>query len=165
MKLSETTTSDVSVEDSFKAHCEESVRSEACRLSGALSWDVSIVPGSNGGVRIQVDRAMPPEVPDFVRKFLGDTINVRQVEEWGVPDDSGVRSANVKVTIQGQPASMVGTAMLKPQGSGSVEIVEGEVKVAVPFIGRKIEPEIVRVIVAALRIEQRVATEWVHTQA
>ncbi|UQX89110.1 DUF2505 domain-containing protein [Jatrophihabitans telluris] len=163
MKLSETTTSDVTVEQAFSAHTEQSVREQACKESGALSWEVTIAPVGDV-TRIQVDRVMPPAVPDFVKKFLGETISVRQVEEWSAPASDGGRTATVKVTIQGQPASMVGTAVLKPQGTGSVEIVEGDVKVAVPFLGKKIEPEIVKVIAAALKIEQRVGVEWIKSQ-
>lgn len=163
MKLSETTTSDVTVQQAFAAHTEQSVREQACKESGALSWEVSITPDGDR-TRIQVDRVMPPAVPDFVKKFLGDTISVRQVEDWSAPAADGSRTANVKVTIQGQPASMVGTADLRPSGSGSVEVVEGEVKVNVPFIGKKIEPEIVKVIAAALKVEQRVGIEWIKSQ-
>lgn len=163
MKLSETTTSDINVEEAFQAHREQSVRELACKESGALSWEVTIAE-QGGRTRIQVDRVMPPNVPDFVKKFLGDTISVRQVEEWSAPEPDGTRKADVKVTIKGQPASMIGTAVLKPQGSGSVEVVEGEVKVNVPFVGKKIEPEIVKVLAAALKIEQRVGVEWVKSR-
>ncbi len=159
MKLSETNTSDLTVHEAFAAHLEKSVRETACQESGALSWDVSITPVGDGA-RVQVDRVMPPEVPDFVKKFLGDTISVRQVEEWSGPAADGSRTATVKVTIKGQPASMTGSAALTPNGSGSKEVVEGDVKVAVPLIGRKIEPEIVKVIVAALKIEQRAGIDW-----
>ncbi|HEY2041868.1 MAG TPA: DUF2505 domain-containing protein [Jatrophihabitans sp.] len=159
MKLREENSSDFTVEQVFSAHCEQSVREKACEESGALSWEVTITP-SGDRTRIQVDRVMPPAVPDFVKKFLGDTINVRQVEQWGAPDASGVRTAEVKLTIQGQPATMVGTATIAPDGTGCTEIVEGDVKVAVPFIGGKIEPEIVKVVAAALKIEQRVGIAW-----
>jgi hypothetical protein len=164
MKLSETTSSDATVEETFEAHCQQSVREDACKLSGALSWDVTVEPASDGGARIQVDRTMPAEVPDFAKKFLGDTIEVRQVEEWSPADSSGGRTARVKVTIKGQPASMAGSAVLQPSGSGSVETVEGDVKVDVPFIGKKFEPEIVRVIAKAIRIEQETALEWIHSR-
>jgi hypothetical protein len=105
---------------------------------------------------------MPSDVPDFIKRFLGETIQVRQVEEWGAPDSAGARHANVKVTIKGQPASMVGTAVLTPTADGSTEILEGEVKVNVPFLGRKIESEIAKVIASALKIEQRVGLEWIR---
>jgi uncharacterized Zn-binding protein involved in type VI secretion len=162
MKLSEQSSSEATVEEAFAARCEQKVREQACRESHAISWDVSIVPAADGSVRIQVDRVMPPDVPDFIKKFLGATIQVRQVEEWGPTNSSGGRTANVKVTIKGQPASMVGKASLQPTEDGSTEIVEGDVKVNVPFLGKKIESEIASVIASALKIEQRVGLEWIR---
>jgi hypothetical protein len=162
MKLTEQTSSEATVEEAFAAHCEQSVREKACRESRALSWDVSIEPADDGSVRIQVDRVMPPEVPDFIKKFLGDTISIRQIEQWAPLDASGARTADVKLTIKGQPASMIANAVLKPTADGSTEIVEGDVKVAVPFLGKKIEPEIARVISSALKIEHRVGLEWIR---
>jgi uncharacterized Zn-binding protein involved in type VI secretion len=162
MKLSEQSSSEATVEEAFAARCEQSVREQACRESHAISWDVSIVPATDGSVRIQVDRVMPSDVPDFIKKFLGETIQVRQVEEWGPANAGGGRTANVKVTIKGQPASMVGKASLQPTADGSMEIVEGDVKVTVPFLGKKIEPEIAKAIASALKIEQRVGLEWIR---
>jgi hypothetical protein len=164
MKLSVQHTSPASVEQTFASHLEKSVREEACRQSGALSYDVRIEQAADGGARVEVGRVMPAAVPDFVQRFVGDTISVRQVEDWSAPDGRGARRAQIRLTIQGQPASMVGTAELTPDGTGSSELVTGEVKVAIPLIGRRIEPEIVKVIEAALRIEQRVAEEWAQSR-
>jgi hypothetical protein len=161
MKLREENASDLTVEQTFEAHCEQAVREQACRESGALSWDVQITRDGDRA-RVQVERLMPPSVPDFVKKFVGDSIAVRQIEEWQPPDSDGARVASVKLTIKGQPASMLGTVTITPAGSGSVEVVEGDVKVAVPFIGKKIEPEIVKVIGSGVRVEQRVVVAWVH---
>jgi hypothetical protein len=162
MKLSEHSESDATVDEVFAARCDKSVREQACKESGALSWAVSIEPSADGGARIQVDRAMPPEVPDFIRRFLGDTIDIRQVEEWAAPDSSGTRTAAVKLTIKGQPASMVATATVSPTATGSTETVDGDVTVNVPFLGKKIEPEIAKVIASAIRIERRVCLEWIE---
>jgi hypothetical protein len=161
MRFTEESSSDATVEEAFAAHIDTGVREQACKESGALSWDVSVTP-SGDGVRIAVNRSMPPQVPDFIRKFLGDTIDIRQIEEWSAPDATGTRRADVKLTIHGQPASMIGTAVLKPDGNGSMQIVDGDVKVAIPFLGRRIEPEIAKVVAAALRIEQRVEQDWIR---
>jgi hypothetical protein len=162
MKLSVAHTSSASVEETFASHVEKSVREEACRQSGALSYQVVVEPADDGGARVQVDRVMAPTVPDFIQRFVGDSIAIRQVEQWSGPDPDGGRRASVKLTIKGQPASMAGSAVLSPDGTGSTELVTGEVKVAIPLLGRKIEPEIVKVIEAALRIEQRVGEQWVQ---
>jgi len=95
------------------------------------------------------------------KKFVGESIDVRQVEQWSAPDAGGGRRADLKVTIKGQPASMVGTASLIPKATGSTEILEGDVKVNVPFIGGKVEPEIAKLIVSGRKIEQQAEAEWI----
>jgi hypothetical protein len=160
MKLSVHHSFPASVEQVFASHVEKSVREEACRQSGALSHEVSVRHAADGRAQVEVNRVMPATVPDFVQKFVGDSIAIRQVEDWSAPDGQGARRAEIRLTIQGHPVSMLGTAQLTPDGAGSSELVTGDVKVAVPLLGRRIEPEIVKVIEAGLRVEQRVAEEW-----
>jgi len=162
MKMRVETASAATVEQTFASRVEQSVRERACRESGALSYQVVIEPAADGGARVEVQRVMAAQVPDFVRRFVGETISISQVEQWSPPGPTGVRTAVVNVAVKGQPASMTGTMVLSPAPEGSTELVTGEVKVSVPFLGRQIEPEIVKVIEAALRIEQRVGQDWVR---
>ena len=46
---------------------------------------------------------MPAEVPDFMKKIVGETVDVVQTEDWGAPDADGQRTADVVVQIKGQP--------------------------------------------------------------
>jgi hypothetical protein len=149
------------VEQAFASHITKSVREEACRQSGAKSWSVDITEAGDGSARVQVDRTMSPQLPDYIAKLIGGSVTIRQIEEWAPAAADGSRTATVKLTIVGQPASMNGRAVLSPDGDGSKEVVTGDVKVAVPIIGSKFEPEIAKVIEAALRIEQRVGDDWV----
>jgi hypothetical protein len=161
MKLRVETTSRATVEQSFASRVEQGVREQACRESGALSYEVSIERAADGGVRVGVRRVMPAQVPDMVRRFVGESITVDQVEQWSPPGPTGTRTATVQVTVQGQPASMTGSMVLAPTAEGCTELVTGEVTVAIPFLGRRIEPEIVKVIEAAVRIDHRVGQAWV----
>ena len=162
MKMRVETTSAATVEQTFASRVEQSVRERACQESGALSYEVLIEHAADGGARVQVQRVMPAQVPDFIRRFVGDSISISQVEQWSAPGPAGARTAAVNVTVKGQPASMTGSITLSPATAGSTERVAGEVKVGIPFLGRQIEPEIVKVIEAALRIEQRVGQDWVR---
>jgi hypothetical protein len=164
MKLSVRHAFSASVEQIFASQIDQDVREQACRESGALSYQVRVRPAADGSARVEVERVMPATVPDYVRKFVGDRITVRQVEDWSAPDGRGARRAEIRLSIQGQPASMTGTAELSPDRDGCLEQVTGEVKVAIPLLGRKIEPEIVKVIESALRIEHRVAEAWVRSR-
>lgn len=161
MKMRFETTSPATVEQSFASRVEQGVREQACRESGALSHEVSISRAEDGSARVRVRRVLPARVPDLVRRFVGESIEVDQVEQWSAPEPGGTRTATVQVSVHGQPASMSGSILLAPAAGGSSELVTGEVKVAIPFLGRQIEPEIVKVIEAALRIEQRVGQAWV----
>ena len=162
MRMRVETTSAATVEQTFASRVEQSVRERACRESGALSYEVLIEHAADGGARVQVQRVMAPQVPDFIRRFVGDSITIGQVEQWSAPGPTGTRTAVVNVTVKGQPASMTGSMVLSPTPDGSTELVTGEVKVGIPFLGRQIEPEIVKVIEGALRIEQRVGQDWVR---
>ena len=162
MKMRVETASAATVEQTFASRVERSVRERACRESGALSYDVRIEQAADGGARVQVQRVMAPQVPDFIRRFVGDSISIEQVEQWSPPGPTGTRTAQVLLTVKGQPASMSGSMVLAPAPEGSTELVTGEVKVGIPILGRRIEPEIVKVIEAALRIEQRVGQDWVR---
>jgi hypothetical protein len=162
MKLSVQTASTGTVEQIFASHLDKGVREQACRESGALSYDVSIETGPDGRARVQVDRVMAPNVADYIRKFVGETISLRQVEEWGPADSSGTRSAKLHLSIMGQPASMTGSVLILPAADGATEVIAGDVKVAIPLLGRKIEPEIVKVVEAGLRLEQRVSQDWIR---
>ena len=162
MKMRVETTSAATVEQTFASRVEQGVRERACQESGALSYEVLIQHAADGGATVEVRRVMAPQVPDFIRRFVGDSITIDQVEQWSAPGPTGTRTAAVKVTVQGQPASMTGSMVLSPTPEGSSELVTGEVKVGIPFLGRQIEPEIVKVIEGALRIEQRVGQDWVR---
>lgn len=93
-------------------------------------------------------------IPSFAKKFVGDEIEVLQKETW-----SGER-ADVHITIPGKPGDLKGTATLLPSGEGTVEKVDLEVKVAIPFVGGKVESLIADLITKALEYENRAGRAW-----
>jgi hypothetical protein len=163
MKLHEITESQYTPADLFSALCQKSVRETACKRSGAMSWNIDIESSADGAT-VVVERVLPPEVPDIVRKFVGDSITVTQREVWGPAGPDGSRTATLEVTIAGQPAKMVGTITLDSRGGGGVQTVDGDVSVSIPIFGRMVEPEIVKVIAKALHIEQNAGQEWLDAR-
>ncbi len=140
------------VESVFALISDQVFRTESCANQDATDYEVS-VDNSGGGATVTLVRTQEADMPDFVKKLTGNTVKVKQTEVWSAPDADGNRSADVKVSIVGQPAEMVGTATLKGSSSGTEFTVEGNVKVSIPFIGKKIEPEVAKAIVASLREE------------
>ncbi len=127
-------------------------RSEAAVADGATDHDVTVTPHGEGH-EVTITRTQPADLPEFVQKITGRTVTVKQHEVWGPPGADGTRTADVGVDIQGQPASMRGRATILPSGTGTSFEVDGDVKVAIPFLGKKIEPEVHKAVVASLRHE------------
>ncbi|MEH3034022.1 MAG: DUF2505 domain-containing protein [Aeromicrobium erythreum] len=153
MKLNDTHSyGDADVEAVFALISSKDFRTEAAEDAGATDIDIS-VESSGGVTTVTIVRTQPADMPDFVKKLSGDTVKIKQTEKWSEPASDGSRSADVKVSIIGQPAEMLGTAKLYPKGSGSSFDLDGEVKVSIPFIGKKIEPEIAKAIKASLKGE------------
>jgi hypothetical protein len=130
----------------------QAFRTESCAQQGASDYDVTVEPDGEGAT-VTIHRTQEADMPDFVKKLTGKTVKVKQTEVWSAPDASGNRTADVKVSIIGQPAEMIGVAKLFARDGGSDFTIDGDVKVSIPFIGRKIEPEVAKAIRSSLREE------------
>ncbi len=149
MKLNESFSyDDATVEQVFNLITNEDFRSRACAELGDLEHDVTV-----NDAKVTIVRKVESDLPDFVRKFTGGTVSVRQEEDWGPADSDGTRRADISVKILGQPAQMLGTAVLANDAGNASFVVTGDVKVSMPFIGKKIEPEVAKAIRASLRSE------------
>lgn len=159
MDLREEITYDAAPVDVFAMLCDQRFRTEVCQATKALSHSVSVSADGEGAV-VEVRRVMPAEVPAFAKKMVGETLEVVQHEQWGAADASGARTGQIKVDIVGQPAGMSGTLRLEACEGGSREVLTGQVSVRIPFVGRKLEPEIARALRAAMVTESRVGQQW-----
>ena len=152
MKLTKNFVYPTDVETVFGLISSLEFRTHSCEVQGSLEQDVDVTE-AGGVVTVTIKRTMPSDMPDFVKKLTGDKVKVVQKEVWQAPDASGVRHAVVSVDIIGQPAQMKGKAALIPEGDSTKFDIDGDVKVAIPLIGRKIEPEVVKAISASLDAE------------
>ena len=150
MKIKESFTyPDTDVESVYALVSDPAFREEAVAAVGGQDIEVTIEPSGDGHT-VTVIQTQPAKVPDFIKKFVGDSVKVKQTERWGGPDSNGDRSAEVKFTVIGQPADMLAQVDLSGEGDVSF-VVDGDLKVNVPFLGKKIEPEIAKIIAASLR--------------
>jgi hypothetical protein len=131
---------------------DQAFRTESCVNQGASDYEVTVEPQGEGAT-VTIMRTQPADMPDFVKKLTGSNVKVKQTEVWSGPDASGNRTADVKVSIIGQPAEMVGKAKLYAVDGGADFTVDGDVTVKIPFLGKKIEPEVAKAIRASLREE------------
>lgn len=152
MELHETLEYDAAPDTVFAMLCDQSWREDVCRDVHALTFDVSIRQDGDNVV-VRTERSLPADVPDAVKKFVGDTIVVEQVETWGPAGPDGSRTADLVVDVKGKPAGMTGTVTLAAVGTGSRQEIRGDVKVRIPFVGGSIEPEVAKAIRTAIRVE------------
>jgi hypothetical protein len=160
MDLKLSTTYDAGPEDVFTMISDPSFRETACQATHAVSYDVSVTEFGDDVV-VRVERELPTDrIPDFAKKFVGATITVVQTETWHPAAADGARTADVRGEIRGTPASFSGTAALTPSGSGTVQSADLEVKVAVPLVGKRVEPYIAEAIEASMTKEQEIGQTW-----
>jgi hypothetical protein len=132
-----------------------------CLATGAVSYDIEIAAGDDGTASIITHRTLPThQVPDFVRRFAGQALQIVERTEWDAADGQGVREGTLEVEIAGAPVRLSGRLRLAPDGEGSVSRVEGELKASVPLLGGKIERATEPAVRGAIRAEQRAADEW-----
>jgi Protein of unknown function (DUF2505) len=147
-------------DQAFALSTDRQYRAEVCQATHALDYGIDISQRDDGTVTVIVRRTMPAEVPDFAKRFLGETVDVIQTENWAAADASGQRRGQLTLKIKDQPAGMTGTVALDKLGDGARVSIRGTVKVSIPFVGKKMEPEIAKGILAAIDKEQEVADRW-----
>lgn len=159
MELKLSASYDATPEEVFAIITDATFREQACEKTKALSYDVR-VSESGGDTIVRVSREMPTDdVPDFARKFVGQTLTLIQTETWHAAAADGSRKADVVGEISNTPVILKGTASISG-GAHAVQAIDLDVKVAVPLIGKKMEPFVVDAIRSGLQKEHDLARDW-----
>ncbi|MBT9255881.1 DUF2505 domain-containing protein [Phycicoccus sp. MAQZ13P-2] len=129
----------------------QEAKCEATTGGGAWSADVT---QSAVGHRVATTRELPADgLPDVARSFVGATLTVIESYDWGAPAPDGSREAVVDLHVKGAPLTLKGTLRLEPDGNGSAEVLDTELKANVPFVGGRIEKAAADPINAAVDVE------------
>ena len=132
-----------------------------CVATGAIEHSVAVSEHDDGGATIVSRRSMPTDrVPDFVRSFLGTTLDLTETQVWSAAGEDGSRTGSLTVQIQGAPVKFTASTALAAEGAGTHQPIEGDLKASVPLIGGKIEQSAEPAVSAAIRVEQRTGTSW-----
>lgn len=155
MRFQHTLRYDAPPETVFEMLADPGFRERVCEAQHVSEAGVEI-DGVDDTMKVVVEQRRPSEgIPSFAKKFVGDTIHIVQREDW-----SSATDATLDVGIPGKPGHMKGTVTLRPDGNGTVETVEGDIKVHIPLVGGKIEGLIAELFEHALEAEQRVGRSW-----
>jgi len=154
-RLDHALTYDAPVADVAAMLADPAFREEVCVRTGTIRHGVSI-EGSGAGMHVSIDQAQSAAgIPSFAKRLVGDEIHYVQVEEW-----SAVDQARVTVAIPGKPGEMAGTIALAEAAGTTTETVSMEIRVGIPLVGGKIEGMVADMLLAALRIENKVGRDY-----
>ena len=98
--------------------------------------------------------------PESAARFTGAELTVNDEIAWGEASAGGARAADLTMTVLGQPVTLKGRLELAPGGRGTVVDLTGELKVAIPFLGKKLEQAAAPAVMAGFRTQQRVGDSW-----
>ncbi|HSF97889.1 MAG TPA: DUF2505 domain-containing protein [Ornithinibacter sp.] len=119
------------------------------------------VAGGPAGEKVRTERHLRSDgLPDVARSFVGDHLTIIEVQTWSGPMADGSRESVVDMHVKGAPLTLKGTLRLAPSTSGTVKMLDAELKAHVPFIGGKIEKAAAEPINAAIEIETEMLREW-----
>jgi hypothetical protein len=138
-----------------------------CVATGALSHEVDINTDGEHAVVKTVRRMPTSDLPDFVRSLVKDGITVVETDVWSPPAADGSRDATVEVRFAGAPIEMHGTIALRPDradGENAVARLQADLKASIPLIGGRIEKACAQAVLAAVKVEERTAGEWLTSQ-
>ena len=135
---------------------------EKGRAMGAVEQHVDVVGDPAGAFTVTARRGLPTDdIPAHVRPFVGQQLDVRQIEAWEAPS-GGERHGTVAVEITGAPVRLTGTMVLAPAGDGASTLTyDGELKASIPLFGAAVEQAAGQAIEAGLVAEGRVAADWI----
>lgn len=161
MRIHETVEHRAAPQQVFDMICSADYQELKCTRSGALEHEVAIEVEQDARTIVTRRRLPTDGFPDFVRKFVGDAVDVVETQVWGLgADEDGGHTASLHVEIPRTPVSMSGSVSLLARGAGTQHTVEGDLRANVPFLGSKIEAAVAPVLASALRLEARLSTEW-----
>jgi uncharacterized protein YndB with AHSA1/START domain len=143
----------------FAMLTDEAFLARKAQATGALRHEGS-VDRAGDRVTVRLLRVMPPDLPDFVRRFIGDTIDLDQTDTWEPPAADGSRTGSIRINMGGAPVQLTGNMRLAPTETGSQTTIDAEIKAAIPLFGSKIERAVYDALLEAVRIEEEAGRAW-----
>jgi hypothetical protein len=108
----------------------------------------------DGEFCIRIRRKVLVNVPKFARKVLSPRTSIEQTDTWDLAaDPDGGRRGHWEVSVTGAPITMQGSISLSPVAGGTVHHIIGDLHVAVPVIGGRLEKYLLQDTLASIQGE------------
>jgi len=142
-----------SPDDVYAMMTDQAYLEEVCVASESISYDASV-----NGSSTRASRTLA--APESAARFTGPELTIVEEVSWSDPQADGSRTGALTMTVLGQPVTLRGTLSLGPGGRGSTVDLRGELKVAIPLLGKKLEQSSAPAVLAGFRTQQRVGDRW-----
>lgn len=137
----------------FAMMIDQKYQEEVCVESQSISYNATVV-----GSTTKTARTLP--APESAARFTGSQLTINEDVAWGDAAADGSRTAVLTMTVLGQPVTLKGQLKLGPGGRGTVVALDGELRVAIPLLGRKLEQASAPAVLAGFRTQQAVGDRW-----
>ncbi len=127
---------------------------QVCVASHALEHEVSV-----NGSRTRTSRTLA--APESAARFTGPRLTIVEETDWREATGNG-RVGSVQLTVSGQPVSMTGEVQLSGGGPGSILVLTGELTVAVPLLGKKLEKSAAPAVLLGFETQEQVGRSWLE---
>ena len=101
--------------------------------------DIAILEHSNDGKKFRIKARFTAKsdaaIPDFAKKFLGDSNVITQTDTWDLDKKTGRLEAEIK----GVPVKVSANMTLKDETAGSSNNLRWDISCGIPLIGGKLE--------------------------
>jgi hypothetical protein len=140
-------------EEVYAMMTDQAYLEEVCVASQSISYDVSVTGGST-----RTSRTL--SAPESAARFTGPQLTVVEEVQWADAAGDGSRTGSMTMTVVGQPVRLTGQLRIAPGGRGATVGLDGELKVNVPLLGRKLEESSAPAVLAGFRTQQQVGDRW-----
>jgi hypothetical protein len=143
----------------FAMFTDETYLARKAGATGAVRHEASVTRLGDH-VTVRLLRVMPPDVPDFLRRLVGETIDLDQTDVWEPASSDGSRTGSIRIDMGGAPVNLTGGMTLIGTAAGTSATVDAKVKASIPLVGARIEKAVHDAVVHAARIEERIGRAW-----
>lgn len=131
---------------------------KVCVASEAIKHSVAVE-----GTHTTVSRTL--KAPSAASKFTGETITIVEDLRWSTAAQDGSRTASLNLTVPGLPVEMTGTVRLAAGGRGTRVDYAGDLRVNIPFVGKKLEQSAAPAVLDGITLQQSVGDDWLAHRA
>jgi hypothetical protein len=140
-------------QDVYAMMTDQAYLTEVCQATESRSYEATVV-----GTTTNTTRTFA--APDAVARFTGGELTVTEQTVWDGGAADGRRTGELTMTVKGQPVSMRGHISLAAGGPGTVVQLTGDLKVAIPLLGKKLEQSTAPAVLAGFKTQQEVGNRW-----